>query len=105
GDFPGIFGDIYTPGGGGDDATFVDRLLVSTAGEDAKTADFGKVQVKLVGQSTGRPWTTQSLPNFKIDSDEFIQGNRIGGVKHLRLNNAIVGSIFREKLTLDLYAK
>jgi hypothetical protein len=62
------------------------------------------VQVKLVGESTGRPWTTSSLPNFKIDSDEFIAGNRVGGVKHFRLNNAIVGSIFREKLTLELYA-
>jgi hypothetical protein len=109
GGFPGPifgFGDIYTPGGGnGGDATFVDRLLVSTPGESANTADFGKVQVKLVGESTGRPWTTESLPNFKIDADEFTKGNRIGGVKHFRLNNAIVGSIFREKLTLDLYEK
>jgi hypothetical protein len=107
GGFPGpVFGgDIYTPGGGGGDLTFVDRLLVSTPGADAKTADYGKVQVKLVGESTGRPWTESSLPNFKIDSDEFTEGNRIGGVKHFRLNNAIVGSIFREKLTLDLYAK
>lgn len=108
GGFPGgpIFGgDIYTPGGGGGDATFVDRFLVSTPGDSPKTADFGKVQVKLVGESTGRPWTPESLPNFKIDSDEFTPGNRIGGVKHFRLNNAIVGSIFREKLTLDLYEK
>jgi len=110
GPFPGpvVNDDLYTPGGGGvvvDGPTFVDHLLVTTAGESPKTADFGKVQVKLVGQSTGRAWTTESLPNFKIDSDEFIEGNRIGGVKHMRLNNAVVGSIFREKLTLDLYAK
>jgi hypothetical protein len=106
GGFPGaVYGDIYTPGGGGGDATFVDRLLVSTPGEAPQTADYGKVQVKLVGESTGRPWTTTSLPNFKLDTDEFIEKNRIGGVKHFRLNNAIVGSIFREKLTLDLYAK
>jgi hypothetical protein len=107
GEFPGpvVDGDLYTPGGGAGGVTFVDHLLVTTAGEPARTADFGKVQVKLVGQSTGRAWTTESLPNLKIDSDEFTEGNRIGGVKHLRLNNAIVGSIFREKLTLDLYAK
>jgi hypothetical protein len=80
-------------------------LLVTTPGEEPRTADFGKVQVSLVGESTGRPWTTESLPNFKIDSDEFTEGNRIGGVKHFRLNNAVVGSIFREKLTLDLYAR
>lgn len=107
GGFPGpvVDGDIYTPGGGAGGVTFVDHLLVTTPGADGKTADFGKVQVKLVGESTGRPWTTESLPNFKLDSDEFVEGNRIGGVKHLRLNNGIVGSIFREKLTLDLYAK
>jgi hypothetical protein len=98
----GGYGDIYTPSGGGS-VTFVDHLFVTTAGEDPHTADFGKVQVRLVGQSTGRPWTLDSLPNFKIDSDEFVAGNRIGGVKHMRLNNAVVGSIFREKLTLDLY--
>jgi hypothetical protein len=98
-------GDIYTPGGGASDAYYVDHLFVSTPGDEPNTADFGKVQVKLVGESTGRPWTTDSLPNFKLDSDEFVEGNRIGGVKHFRLNNALVGSIFREKLTLDLYEK
>jgi hypothetical protein len=108
GGFPGgpVFdnGDIYTPGGGnGGGETFVDRLLVSTPGENPKTADFGKVQTRLVGQSTGRPWTTESLPNLKMDTDQFQEGNRVGGVKHFRLNNAVVGSIFREKLTLDLY--
>jgi hypothetical protein len=105
GGFPGIFGDMYTPGGGGAELTFADRLLVTAPGEDKRTADFGKVQVSLKGESTGRPWTVSSLPNIKIDADEFIEGNRIGGIKHLRLNNAIIGSIFREKLTLDLYAK
>lgn len=107
GGFPGgpIFGgDIYTPGGAQGDVNFIDHLFVSTAGADPRTADFGKVQVKLVGESTGRPWTTESLPNFKLDTDEFVEGNRVGGVKHFRLNNAIVGSIFREKLTLELYA-
>jgi CotH protein len=99
----GGYGDIYTPHGGAGDVTYVDHLLVTSGGEAPHTADFGQVQVRLVGQSTGRPWTGDTLPNFKIDSDEFIEGNRIGGVKHMRLNNAVVGSIFREKLTLDLY--
>jgi hypothetical protein len=107
GGFPGdgIFGDFYTPGAGGGDETFVDHLIVTTAGDEPHSADFGKVQVKLVGESTGRPWTTESLPNLKIDSDEFTEGQRIGGVKHMRFNNAVVGSIFREKLTLDLYER
>ncbi len=76
---------------------------MSNTASPAGVADFGQVQVRLVGQSTGRPWSLQTLPNFKIDSDEFQQGLRIGGVKHARFNNAIVGGIYREKLTLDLY--
>lgn len=103
--FGNQFGDIYTPGGTSADLTFADHVLVTVPGALPQTADFGKVQVSLVGESTGRPWTEQSLPNLKLDADEFVEGNRLGGVKHMRLNNAIVGSIFREKLTLDLYAK
>lgn len=95
------YGDIYTPLGDGD-LTYVDHLLVTPAGS-LETADFGKVQTRLVGESTGRPWSRTSLPNLKIDSDEYQAGNRIGGVKHIRFNNAVVGSIFREKLALDVY--
>lgn len=96
------YGDLYTPGGGSS-ATYVDHLFVTSAGEAQHTADFGKVQVRLVGQSTGRPWTESSLPNFKLDADEFVEGNSIGGVKHMRLNNAVVGSIYRERLAFDMY--
>jgi hypothetical protein len=95
-------GDVYSPLGPAP-LTFVDHLFVTASGAPPHTADFGKVQLRLIGQTTGRPWTVHSLPNFKIDSDEFIAGNRIGGVKHLRLNNAVTGNIFREKLALDLY--
>ena len=95
-------GDLYSPLGRAP-ITFADHLFVTAGGDAPHTADFGKVQLRLIGQSTGRPWTVHSLPNFKIDSDEFIAGNRVGGVKHLRLNNGVSGNIFREKLALDLY--
>jgi hypothetical protein len=98
----GDYGDFYTPHGA-PDASYVDHLLVTSAGDAPHTADFGKVQVRLVGQSTGRPWTEDTLPNFKLDADEFVEKGRIGGLEHLRLNNAVVGSIYREKLTFDLY--
>jgi hypothetical protein len=58
-----------------------------------------------VGSSTGRPWTRGTLPNFKLDADQFTPEQRIAGFEHLRLNNAVVGSIYREKLTLDLYQR
>jgi hypothetical protein len=99
----GYYGDLYTPLGGYSAETYVDHLFITNAGEDRHTADFGKVQVRLVGQSTGRPWTESSLPNFKLDADEFGEGKTIGGVKHMRLNNAVVGSIYRERLAFDVY--
>jgi hypothetical protein len=95
------YGDIYSPGGGAGDKTFVDHMYVTTPAGD--TADFGKVQVNLVGESTGRPWTDSSLPNLKIDTNEFTKGNRLGVYEHVRFNNAVVGSIFREKFTFDFY--
>lgn len=99
--FGNDYGDIYTPGGTSDEPTFADHVLVTTTAN--KTADFGKMQVNLVGESTGRPWTESSLPNVKIDTNEFVQKNRLGGYEHIRFNNAVVGSIFREKYALDFY--
>ncbi len=96
------YGDIYTPGGGEEAGkTFVDHMFVTTP--EGATADFGKVQVNLVGESTGRPWTESSLPNLKIDTNEFTKGNKLGDYEHVRFNNAVVGSIFREKFTFDYY--
>jgi hypothetical protein len=94
--------DRYTSPGAGD-PTFVDHLLVTTAGDNPQTADLGKVQVRLVGNTTARLWTRTTLPNFKLDADEFVPQNRIGGEEHLRLNNAVTGTIFREKLVYDVF--
>ncbi len=96
-------GDIYTPGG--QTANFVDHLWITSAGPDGGIADYGKVQVKLAGQSTLRAWSKRSIPNFNVDSNEFVDKQRIGGFEHLRFNNGQVGSIFREYLTLELYRK
>jgi len=62
--------DRYAPPGVGG-ATFVDPLLVTRAGNDPQTADLGKVQVRIVGNTTARLWTPTTLPNFKLDADEF----------------------------------
>ena len=97
-------GDLYTPGGG-DGATYVDHLWITAAGKAGKTADYGKVQVKLVGQSTLRAWDRRSIPNLNVDTNEFIAEQRIDGFEHLRFNNGQVGSIFRERMALELYAK
>jgi len=96
-------GDLYSPGNRS--ATFVDHLLVTAPGENGRTADYGRVQAKLVGQSTRRPWNERSIPNLNLDADHFVDGQRIGGFEHLRLNNAQVGSIFREHVTLELFRR
>jgi hypothetical protein len=97
-------GGIYTPGGGSD-ATYVDHLWVTTAGENPRTTDFGKVQVRVVGQSTSQPWDPQNIPNLNVDADEFVKGQRIDGYEHLRFANGQVSNIFRERLTLELYRR
>lgn len=95
-------GDIYTPGDDGG-ATFADHLWITAAGDAGGTADYGKVKLKLAGQSTRRAWDKRSIPNLNLDSNEFVEGQLVGGFEHLRLNNAQVGSIFREWLSLKLY--
>ena len=96
-------GGIYTPGDSGDAANYVDHLWVTTAGEDPRTADYGKVQVKIVGQSTRQPWDPNSIPNLNIDADQFVKNQRIAGYEHLRFSNGQVGSIFRDRVAYDLY--
>lgn len=100
GGFGGWGNDIYAPDPIGSGRT-VQHFLVTTP--DGKTADYGEVQVKLVGQSTGRSWTPTTLPNFKLDMDDVTPGLRLGGYEHFRFNNALVGTIFREKFVFDLY--
>jgi hypothetical protein len=104
--YGGIFSsDLYSPVPLDASPSFVEHLLVTPVGAPSLTADFGKVQVRLVGSSTGRPWTRFTLPNFKVDADEFIRGNRIGGFEHLRLNNGVIGTIFREKLVYEVFER
>lgn len=95
------FGDIYSPGG--DVTAFADHLWITSAAKRGQTADYGKVKIKLVGQSSRRSWSKRSIPNLNIDSNEFVKGQLIGGFEHLRLNNAQIGSIFREWLSLALF--
>jgi hypothetical protein len=96
-------GDPYTPGGGDASGPFVDHLWVT--GNDGHVADYDKVKVKVVGQSSRRLWSPQSIPNLNVDSNEFLKGQLINGYEHLRLNNAQVGNIFREWLSLTIYEK
>jgi hypothetical protein len=96
-------GDFYSPGGESE-GNYSDHLWITTAGSPSETADYGKVRLKIVGQSTMRPWNESSLPNLNLDANDFVEGQRISGYEHLRFNNGQVGSIFRERLTLQLYA-
>lgn len=101
---PGGGGDPYQPGSSGL-TTFVDHLWATTAGEDPQTSHYGKVQVKVVGESTWRQWDEFSIPNLNIDADQFVKNQRIGGYEHLRFNNGQVGTIFRERLTAELFRR
>lgn len=95
--------DIYTPGDGAE--TYANHMFVSTPGKSATVADYGKVEVRVVGQSTYRPWTKKTLPSLKVDTDEFTDGLEVGGVEHLRFNNSLVGTIYRERLAFATYER
>jgi len=97
-------GDPYSPGGG-TGATYVNHLFATTAGDDPQTADFGKVEVRVIGESTFRPWASDSIPNLRVDSEEFQEGLELDGFKDFRFNNGQVGTIFREEIALEVYAR
>jgi hypothetical protein len=95
-------GDIYFPGSNSSNATYADHVLVENA-ETQEVADYGKVEVDLVGESTFRRWDESHIPNVRIDTNEFDKDTRIGTYEHMRLNNGLVGSIFRESLAHSIY--
>jgi len=91
--------DIYFPGG---NATYADHMVIQAA-PSGSVADYGKTQVRLIGESTARAFDPGHIPNFRIDTNHFHEGLRVDGFEHIRLNNAQVGSIFREHLTHRIY--
>lgn len=99
----GGYGDIYAPNtpDSSSNKTYAEHLLVTN--DQGQTADFGKVQTKVKGESTFRPWTETTLPNIRVDTDDFVKDQSLDGFEHVRFNNALVGSIFREKFTFDYY--
>jgi hypothetical protein len=99
---PECGGDIYTPGGSNSNATYADHLVVENA-ETGEAADYGKVEIALVGESTRRAWDPNTIPNVRVDANEFEKDTRIGTYEHLRLNNSLVGSIFKEAMAHRIY--
>ena len=99
---PGGDGDIYTPGELEEEATFADHLVIQDA-VSSSVADYGKVEVALVGESTFRKWSRSQIPNLRVDANEFQDGLLLGGFEHVRLNNGLVGSIFREHLAHRIF--
>lgn len=93
---------LYEPGDGGN-ANWLDHLFVTTAADPSQTTDYGKVQAKVVGGWSRFPWDKNSIPNLNIDSDQFVEGQRIAGYEHLRFSNGQRGSIFRDNLAYTLY--
>lgn len=91
--------DPYAPG---DSATFADHLIVQDV-TSSSVADYGKTDLHLVGESTARAFDRAHIPNFRIDTNHFQPGLRIDGFEHIRLNNAQVGSIFREQLAHRIF--
>lgn len=97
---PGRFDDLYTPGGGS--GSYADHFVVWERQSDT-VADYGKLEVRLVGQSTFRELTKTTIPNFRVDTDEFQENLRVGNFEHFRFNNGQIGTIFREWVVHHVY--
>jgi len=98
--FPGGRDDLYTPGGGS--GTYADHFVVWDRKSDT-VADYGKLEVRLVGESTFRELSKTTIPNFRIDTDEFQENLRVGSFEHFRFNNGQIGTIFREWVVHHVY--
>jgi hypothetical protein len=109
--------DIYEPGGTGGEPdfpepdgmagepgapTYANHVVVEDV-VSGRVADYGKVEVKIIGVSTRRRWTPTSIPSLRLDSNEFERGKKIGTFEHMRLNNSVVGSIFREYIANHIF--
>ena len=97
------YGPLYSVDEEGEGSTYADHLYVF---DGANTADYGMVQVNVVGQSTGVTWTSTTIPNLSLDSNEFVNGqffNFLERLDHLRLNNESVGSMIGEPLALSIW--
>jgi hypothetical protein len=96
---PGGADDIYQPGPSG---SYADHFVVWEKESDT-VADYGKLEVRLVGESTFRELSKTTIPNFRVDADEFQQGMRVGTFEHFRFNNGQIGTIFREHVVHRVY--
>lgn len=94
------YGDIYSPNEESS-GTYANLFVLTPSGE---SASYGEVETWLVGQSTAREWTPDSIPNIRVDTDEIQDDLEIDGVEHFRWNNGQVGSIFGEASALAAYA-
>jgi hypothetical protein len=75
-------------------------LVVTPAGE---VADFGEVGISLVEQLTSAPWTSSTIPNFRLDADEQVEGQRFGGLERVGLDSAGYGSMFGAASALAVF--
>jgi hypothetical protein len=98
---PGGRDDIYQPGPSG---SYADHFVVWERESDT-VADYGKLEVRLVGESTFRELSKTSIPNFRVDADEFQEGMRVGTFEHFRFNNGQIGTIFREWVVHTAYRR
>lgn len=94
--------DPDVPAGDGS-VTYADSVRVRVPGLGG--AEFGKVEVRLVGTTTRRPLSPDALPSLRFDADEFQPGLRIGGVEHFRLNNGLKGGLLREHVAARLHRR
>ncbi|MEY3211367.1 MAG: hypothetical protein RIT28_1848 [Pseudomonadota bacterium] len=75
-------------------------LVVTPSGE---VADYGEVGISLIEQLTSAPWTSSTIPSFRLDADEQVEGQRFGGLERVGLDSAGYGSMFGAASALAVF--
>lgn len=99
------YGPLYTVDDEGEADVAAEHLYVMDVTQAC--ADYERVQTNIVGQSSGTTWTTTTIPNLSLDSNEYVSEqyfDYVNLIDHVRLNNAQVGSMYGEPSALAIYA-
>jgi hypothetical protein len=80
--------------------TYADPTCV-TDPVNGMAADFGHVQLKLTGQSTGVAWAADTISPLSVDFGEFVDGQIVGAdaTRWLALHPGTISYIFSEPTT------
>lgn len=85
--------------------TFADPVCI-TDPTNGVAANFGQVQLKLTGQSTGVEWASDTIPPLSVDVGEFVDNQTLGAdeTRWLAFHPGTISYIFSEPVAYAVLA-